>query len=125
MSQITIWHDPIFFPSKPLKAKEPSRKELGWVRAIRFGVHLLQGNHAGNRLGTLHRQGDGDGDVLGLSVLGRNNAHNHGIENPALSLASPILALSWMSTACLDCSAMRIIPLTIAASTSGTRALQN
>ena len=28
MSQITIWHDPIFFPSKPLKAKEPSRKEL-------------------------------------------------------------------------------------------------
>ena len=58
-------------------ADEPRR-----VRAIRFGVHLLQGNHAGNRLGTLHRQGDGDGDVLGLSVLGRNNAHNHGIENP-------------------------------------------
>ena len=28
MSQITIWHDPSFFPSRPLKAKEPSRKEL-------------------------------------------------------------------------------------------------
>lgn len=28
MSQITVWHDPIFFPSNPLKSKEPSREEL-------------------------------------------------------------------------------------------------
>lgn len=28
MSQITVWHDPIFFPSSPLKSKEPNREEL-------------------------------------------------------------------------------------------------